>query len=98
VLTYISAPFQHLDVEVARRRKPLRYGVRRRLPLREQGSLILANVLESQPVEGAMKLLLAQPHADAFAALQAASSESFAESSREVLTCCVFDMDGATRP
>ena len=44
------ASLQHLDVEEAQSRKPLRHGVRRQLPPGEHGGLIPADVLQPKLV------------------------------------------------
>jgi len=50
------ASLQDLDIEEAQCSKPLRHGVRRQLPFGEHGGLILANVLQSQPVGRTMEV------------------------------------------
>jgi hypothetical protein len=50
------ASLQHLDIEEAQCRKPLRHGVRRQLPPGEHGSLILANMLQPKLVGRTMEV------------------------------------------
>lgn len=54
--TFRIFEYDDLDIEEALCRKPLRHGARRQLPPAEHGGLILANVLQSQPVGGTMEV------------------------------------------